>query len=124
MVELSELIQVHTLEDFLNYFEWTIFEYLFSVKVNDRDEGLFDDLKRAIFLDFVPDENADRKRDNSHKEAQQGFGWNQFNDGPEMQKLVFIIKFSTNFDKQGLLDNSEVVNEVLLQKVGLSKQPR
>jgi hypothetical protein len=74
MIKLSKLIQVHTLKDFFNYLERTIFKNLFSVQVNDCNEGLFNDFKGAVFLDFVPDKNANRKRDDSHKEAQQSLG--------------------------------------------------
>jgi hypothetical protein len=74
MIKLSKLIQVHTLKDFFNYFERTIFENLFSVQVNDSDECLFNDFKAAVFFYFVPDKNAYRKRDDSHKEAQQSLG--------------------------------------------------
>jgi hypothetical protein len=74
MIKLSKLIQVHTLKDLFNNFERTIFENLFSVQVNYCDECLFNYFKAAVFLDFVPDKNANRKRDNSHKEAQQSLG--------------------------------------------------
>jgi hypothetical protein len=74
MIKLSKLIQVHTLKDFFNNFERTIFEYLFSVQINDCDKGLFNYFKAAVFLDFVPDKNANRKRDDSDKEAQQSLG--------------------------------------------------
>lgn len=41
-----------------------------------------------------------------------------------MIELAFVIKFPSNFNEQRFLNDSEVVNEVLLQKMRLGKQPR
>jgi hypothetical protein len=41
-----------------------------------------------------------------------------------MIELILVIKFPSNFHQQRFLNDSEVVNEVLLQKMRLSKEPR
>ena len=118
MISFLKNVGVKFLKKLFKFLERPLFDNIDSIKVDNGQKGLFNNLKISMGFNFLPDENAVGEAESSNENTQERFHASQLNDHFGVLFFILCVPIVHLLEKQRffLLDEHPIV---LLEKVDL-----